>query len=341
MAKRTKRSGLLGQSLKNHAKDETTYGMDFVDLPGGIRGGIAKLSDAKIGIYQKGDNKGEQFVYLGGVVVQPKTAVNTVKIWKDGGVVILSSEEIEIEGQRTSLMLPLCDTTKVDGTVIESDEHIKDALNELRKLGGEECTEGLDTEEGLADLLKVLVASGIHFKFGTSSSAPTPTYPEPRVWENWHGATDYEPEEDDGMSDATGSDEPEPKNNDAGDDIPFEDEANEVLADKADGGDEEAAEVLAARARDAGIDPDEPANWAKVAEAIAEAAEEKPEPEDDPGNFEPVKGETYLYKPPRKRNPVKCEVTAVFAKKETCNLRNLDTKQSYKSVSWDNLVDVE
>ncbi len=61
MAKRTKKSGLSVKSFKDHARDETEYGMEFIDLPGGITGGIARLVDAKLGVYAKGNNAGENF----------------------------------------------------------------------------------------------------------------------------------------------------------------------------------------------------------------------------------------------------------------------------------------
>ena len=84
-AKRRKTSGgLLSESLKAHANDETSYGTEYIDLPGGITGGIAKLVDAKLGEFKKGPNQGKQFLYLGGLVVEPETAIQLNKVLQVG-----------------------------------------------------------------------------------------------------------------------------------------------------------------------------------------------------------------------------------------------------------------
>lgn len=41
-------------------------------LPGGIEGGIARVTEVKIGEYKEGDFKGEKFFYMSAVVVEPK-----------------------------------------------------------------------------------------------------------------------------------------------------------------------------------------------------------------------------------------------------------------------------
>lgn len=234
MAKR-KKSSLLGKHLKAHNKDETNYGMEFIDLPAGITGGIAKLVDAKVGVYKTGDNEGEQFLYLGGVVVEPKVVTATEKVFQDGKVVVLSVREVDIAGQRTSKMVPLCETSKQDGTVVTQDENVSTALNELRKLGGEGCTENVNTDEQLLEFLEDLKGQGVYFKFSTSARDPSAAYPTQRVWENWLGAKDledYEPEEDEDIDDDTEDpdddkpeeDDPEPDDDDEDDEEDPEDD---------------------------------------------------------------------------------------------------------------------
>lgn len=323
MAKRTKRSGLLGKNAdrlrrahEEHKGDDTSFGAGE-DLPAGINGGVAKLVDCKFDVYARGDNEGEYYFYAAGVVVQPTI-----------------HEGVNIEGLRTSIMEPMCDTPNRSRETVE--EHHSWVLNEIRKLGIATDEIGIDDLEATAKALK---ESGLHFRFRTWQGEATEQYPNPRVNHQWRGICEYEEEEDGGMAEATKGKEPEPEDTNTEDDVPFEDETNEALADKADGGDEEAQEELAKRAREVGVDPDKPANWRDVATAIAETSEDPADAGDK--DSEPVKGETYLYKPPKKRKEVKCEVTAVFAGKETCNLQNLDTKQGYKSVPWGKLVDVE
>ena len=334
MVRMKKSSGLLGKSLKKHAGDETSYEPDYSKLPGDITGGIAKLVEAKIGIYQKGDNKGEKFVFLSGTVVEPKTAVNTVLLWKNGEVVTVSNDEISIRGLFTSQTLPLCDVTRKDGDVVSLDENVDRALNELRKLGGEESTSDIGSEEDLQDILQSLKEAGIFFRFNTSLSAPTAQYPNARVWENWRGACEYvESEEDDSVDDNT-VDEPEEEES-------KEEDASKLdlsaLASNADAGDESCQLKLDELATAAGIDSDSYDDWQGVAAALSEEAEDDAEVDFSP----PKKGEVLSYKPPRARKLVECEVTAVFPGKGTCNLKSLDEGKSFKGISWDSLVEEE
>jgi hypothetical protein len=98
--------------------------------------------------------------------------------------------------------------------------------------------------------------------------------------------------------------------------------------------------VLNAKATEAGIDASQVATWGEVATMLLEgtdgseggdaSAAEAPEPQ---------KGELYFYKPPRARNAVECEVTAVFNGKQVVNLRNLNDGTLYRSVPYDQLRD--
>ena len=339
MARRTKKSGLLGRSLKKHAKDETTYGPDYSNLPGGITGGIAKLVEAKIGIYQKGANKGKQFIFLSGTVVEPKKAMNEVKAWKDDRVVTVSNTEMVVEGLFTNQTLPLCEVTRIsDGVVVELDDNVESALNEVRKIGGEDCTEGIDTEEDLIEVLKSLKEEEIYFKFSTSASEPSAKYPDnPRVWENWRGSTDYvEDEDDDSIVDDTEDDDAETTEDDSDD----SELSLTELGVKADAEDESSQLKLDELATEAGIDSNRYAKWSEVAEALESDDDdsEDDDAEDDDGMAAPKKGQVFKYKPPRARKAVDCEVMAVFSGKETCNLKNLDTGKTYKSVAWGDLT---
>lgn len=192
------------KALKTHAADPTDYGQDFESLPGGISGGVARLTTLTTGVYKTGDNKGKRFFRAAGVVISPKTHVEVIRTWEDlgqgkGRVKNAGTREVVCEGKQTSIMVPLCDLpAKSDGTVRDTDYQIGVMMNELRKLGGDECTahlaEAADPEAELEALFQSLVSADppIYFKFGTRSSDPTAQYPDPRVWESWYGSRGME-----------------------------------------------------------------------------------------------------------------------------------------------------
>ena len=333
MAGRTKKSGLLGSSLKKHANDETTYGLDFSNLPGGITGGVAKLVEAKIGVFKTGDNKGEKHVFLSGTVVEPKKAMNEVKAWKDDRVVTVSNTEMEVEGLFTKQTLPLCEVTRKNGDVVELDDNVESALNEVRKLGGEDCTEGIESPEDLIEVLNSLKGEDIYFKFSTTASDPSAEYPDkPRIWHNWRGSTDYVEDDDDSTVDDTEDDDDD-------DDDDSEEFSLLELGKRADDEDESCQLKLQELAEKAGIDADDYPKWSEVAEALeSDDDDEEDDPEDDDEPVTPKKGEVFKYKPPRARKATDSEVMAVFSGKETCNLKNLDTGKTYKGVAWGELT---
>lgn len=342
MARQRSKSGVydkLGKSLKTHRNDETEYGMQYIDLPGGISNGIAKLIEGKLGKYKSGSNQGEQFAYLAGVVIEPKRAANIVQVFKDGGVKTISAEEIEVEGQRTGLTLPLCETKR------SFDDNVSDMLNELRKVGGDDCVSGINTEEDLENLLKTLAESEIFFRFSTSASTPTEEYPEQRIWENWNGVKgleDYVPnDEGDEVVDATGDTEPdEPDEPDETDEADTSEDLMNV-AEAADADDDDAIATITAAAEEAGINHEEYATWVETAKAIGLGTPGENDDGDNDGDFEPIKGKVYLCKLPRTRKSTDVEVTALFPGKQTCNLKRLDDGKTFKSQPWDSLEELE
>src|SRR5262245_7350294 len=102
----TKGSGKLnlGAMIQAHAQDQTDYGQDFSALPPGISGGVAKFVEGKIGTYKTGDNQGEKFVYLAGVVVEPVEHTWVPKVFDATAnkVVNLPAMTRRVEGGRTS-----------------------------------------------------------------------------------------------------------------------------------------------------------------------------------------------------------------------------------------------
>ena len=346
MAKRTKKSSLKVNPYKAHAQDETEYGTEFIDLPGGITGGVAQLVEAKVSIYKEGTKyAGEKFVYFGGVVVEPKVAINTVKMWKDGKVQVISTDEVEIKGQRTGMTLPLCDTTKADGSVVSEDENVAKALNELRKIGGKECTMEIESEESLVQVLEALKEGGPFFKFSTTSSTPNEQYPIPRVWENWFGAKgleDYELEEEDDVDE---TDSGEEKTSDPEDDPKPDVEALAKTADEVDEkGDvteaaEDAQRELSELAKAVGVNADDIDSWIGVSDAIM-GVSEGDEPKEGGEEWAPQKEEAYMFKPPRARKALHIVITTVNEGAQTVTAKALESGKVYKAVAWSKLEDV-
>ena len=173
----------LDSAVRKHATDETDYG--FQRLPPGINGGIAQLTVCGFKKYEANSNMkradgqsaaGEFFFRAAGVVVEPQEVLH-------------EGRAVRVVGLQTSIMEPCCDTRKSDGTVVTQEEHIANILNELRKLGADtRAATGADMEV-LAELLQ---ETAPYFKFSTSAGTPTPQYPNPRTWENWHGVRGLE-----------------------------------------------------------------------------------------------------------------------------------------------------
>jgi len=349
----------LSKSLKKHAKDETDYGVDLSRLPAGITNGIAELVEAKLSVYAKGPNIGQKFLYLAGTVIEPISVVEQVKSWDaslaggKGGVRIAPPVEKRVRGLRTSVMIPLCDTKNAAGEVTDYDEHVKRALNELRKLGGEECTADVETEEDLIALLATLKEAAPRFKFGTSTSGdPTAQYPTQRVWENWYGTKDVEQggePEAEAVQDDTGplaeatEEEPQDAVESPGDDPT-------ALAEAADGGDADAGTRLNDLALEAGISQkkiDGAKDWGTVAGWLSAETSESEEDE-----WEPAVKEVYGYKPkgsngkPGKESDH--EVLSVNTEAKTVTLKHFDSgkvvlgaNKKPLAVSWDDLIGKE
>jgi hypothetical protein len=157
-----------------HKNDEVNYGQGG-DLPGGIDNGIAQLVECKFGVYKTGDNAGEYFFYAAGTVVKPK-----------------EHEGLPIEGLRTQIMEPMCETPGRSRETIE--DHVAWVVNEMKKLGVATEDVAYDDLESTAAALK---ESAPYFMFRTWQGEATEQYPNPRVNHTWRKALpDYTPEDD-------------------------------------------------------------------------------------------------------------------------------------------------
>jgi hypothetical protein len=330
-AKKTK-SGLLarlGDRLRKaheeHKADETEYS-NFGELPAGIEGGVAQLVDCKFDQYKSGDNEGETYFYAAGVVVQP--------IEHDG---------VRVQGLRTSIMEPMCDTPTRSRPTFE--DHLKWIYNELRKLGVETTT--LDVDD-LETTVAALREAQPYFRFRTWKSQPSVEYPDPRTNHSWAGVTEFTPTEGGAVEYKT-----KPSANGAATE-PFDEFGDlDSLATKADEDDAEAQSSLREMAEKAGITEeqvDEAENWVAVVELIRAGGKEDAEPEEaaeetaEEVSWEPVKEEVYHFRPidPKSKKPVKkpveVEIVSVDKKSKTVALKSLDDpKRTWKGVKWDAL----
>lgn len=324
------------QAVASHRDDDTNYGR--MGLPAGIENGIAQLVDCEFATYSKGDLEGEYYFRAAGIVKLP-----------------VEHEGVKIEGQRTSLMEPMCDTPKRSRKTVE--EHVAWVLNEFRKF---DIDTRKSTIDDLEDYAAALVEEKPHFKFRTWKGEPSNQYPDPRVNEPWGGVCEYdESDEEDDVEDETEDDEEydvsdgttdddKPEDDTEYDEDNEEDELSE-LAEAADAGKKQAEKKLTMLAQKAGIEDDDIENaesWADVVKAIEAASESGDEEEEDEAEEEeddtpPEKGNVFMYKPPKKKKAIEVEVVTVSTKKETCTLKNLDTDARYQGVPWDKLSEIK
>lgn len=387
------------------SKQKETKYSGGVDLPSGIKSGIAQLIDAHFGEYESGDNKGEPFLYMAGTVIEPKEHAG-----------------VYIEGARTDKTIPLTETKGEFGKSFE--DNLDRCLNELRKLGVP--TAEIELED-LEATVEELMAAKPYFRFRTWSNSDDEDARVMQDWRGIRGLEEYEPEEGDDTEDDSeetddeegteeedsgdeesedvdyaalaeaadnddeeaqmtltevcaelgidlegeyaeyswgdmvpvieealggeGEDdeaEDEPEEEEEGEDEEAGEEEEEVdyagLGAAADDGDEDAQAELTSLGEEVGVSVDDYAeeSWTTYAEAIAEAAgggkkaEEEEEEEEEAS--EPKVGDVCLYKPPKARKFVECEVLKVMPRAQTVTLKNLaDGKSKYTSVAWDKL----
>ena len=351
MAKAVKKKGLLREkygaqidkAVAAHGNDETEFGANMAELPEGIENGVARLTKCYFAQYKSGDNEGEVYFRAEGTVLMPANA-------PDGTPIL---------GLSTSIMEPIHETPSRKRETVE--DHIAWVLNEMRKLGFE-TDDNTDPEEAA----EFLQEAGPTFRFRTWKGEATDQYPNPRTNHQWQGAVEIEDAEDVAATAVTekastpsrkapvppvtteeSEVEPEEESEavEAAEEEPSSEETEFAsmslaeVAQLADGGDDEAGVWLEGQANEKGVDSESVETWAEVAELLDSSEDvSKASSDDEPvADWEPQKGETYFYKPPRARKAVEVEVTAVFPGKQTVNLKG-DSK-TFRGVSWESLMD--
>jgi len=352
----------LDGAVQKHADEATTYGI--INLPGGIENGIARLSKCYFKQFEQSSNMktasgasaaGEYYFRAEGVIVSPESVGEGASI-------------VPVKGLVTSIMIPVCDTKTSTGKVTTQEENIGHILNRMRQLGGEDYTKGAGVED-LETLAAGLEEAAPYFRFSTRSGKPSPQYPTPRVFEEWHGAKgmeDYQEDRVSAFNEAVEepakavSTKPAPSVNGkkpaaAPEPVEEVEEAAEesledllALAESDADSNTIAQERLIELAIEAGYDDDtaRAANtWAEVYEMInnpkTEGEEEAVEEEAEEEAAVPEKGQTCKYTPPGKDPKTKkdykereCKILMVNPSKETVNLTDLVTKATYKDVAW-------
>lgn len=329
------------KAAAKHKNDKTTLGSGG-DLPDGIEGGVAQLTQIKIEAYKSGDMKGKLFFSARAIVKVPE----------------------EYKGLATQIgPEPLCATpnrkkaTKAD--------HVAWVQNELRKLG---CDPTLLDVKNWGTLFETLLEEKPHIRFRTWKGEATATFKNPRVQHDWRGLDPnfVSADGDDGVDetldesaedDSSESTEEVDESSEEGSEESGGDANLEALGEQADAGDEEAIDKLTELAGEAGIDPDTIGTWAELATMLSEAGGEEEVTDDDgsgddgsgepeeggeedaeatePDATKPEKGDVFKYTPKNKKKAVECEVVLVNPVKKWVTLKSVEGDDTlYKGVPF-------
>lgn len=173
------------QAVVAHANDETVYGR--IELPPGIEHGIAQITVCTIDQVQQGkENAGKLYWRAEASVIEPE-------------YVDYNGQKIKCRYLFTSDFQMLEDTKDRNGQVVERAANIKECMNKMRKIGGEDCTAGCTTVEDLADVCDAIQEAKPYIKFSTRLGKKTPAFPNPKTFHSWigcQGLEDYTPPED-------------------------------------------------------------------------------------------------------------------------------------------------
>ena len=270
-----------------HRNDEVKISQGG-DLPAGIEGGVAKISECKIGVYKEGTKYAGESYFMAMAIVEVPDA-------HKGGITKIGPE-------------PLCETTTAAGEVRSFESHWTKVLNWLRLCGATDAVAAMeDPDTELPLICEAVKQSGIYIKFRTWAGSVSPQYPTPSVNHDWRGiAEGYVSEvEDDVTEEAPPAKAAPVKKTVPAKTAPpaaapvkkaavkappakvaFENVPREELAERADQGGEEEQYWLKKKALSYGIsedDIDNADNWAAVAQLIEDfltpAAEEEAGPD--------------------------------------------------------------
>lgn len=218
-------AGKILKGVKEHKHDATVMDTGG-DLPPGIDGGVAQLTDCYIGYYEKEGyvHKGQPYFMAAGIVQTPET-----------------HNGVKVAGRRTQIgPEPICDTPEKTGPKARKtqQEHVWWMLNELKKFDPGAVAELPDecTVEDIDALCKSFADAKPFFSFRTWASKPTKQYPDPRTNHVWNGIVSFDQDDADAVEDEGGTVEDE-----VDDDTPEPEEPEDVV-DETEGEPEEETE---------------------------------------------------------------------------------------------------
>jgi hypothetical protein len=344
----------LTSALKGHGADEIDWG--FMRLPPGINMGVARLIQSGFDKVKPGKQNAGEFYWLArGVVEEPEYVEH-------------KGQRIKVRGMQTGIIRMLCQTTDSNGKVTSLDENALDAVNEMRKLGGEFSENPTGAEMvAVAAALEATAKPGgtpIYFNFSTSESSGTKLNPrtgkpfDPRTFENWHGIQKMDPSYQPpgpgaAFKDSTSVNGQPAVSGPAEEALPAEPDVDvDALVAAAKQKDATAQEQLQALAREREVDEDwllaDETSWEEVGEFIKNpdgaAAEERAAEEE---KKEPAIGEIWYWQERDAKGNVKKgpkgPVKAVeidikkIANKKADGINNL-TKKPVKGIPVDQLM---
>jgi hypothetical protein len=298
----------LGSEFELHKNDETTYGGGS-DLPAGINGGIAQLTEMKIDEYKEGDNKGKLYLQIAGVVKSPEEHAG-----------------VKIAGLHTRKMLKLFANNRDS-----KEQAVSKALNEVRKMGG--ITSEIKARD-LPKLMEALKNEAPHFRFRTYSFTPPGAADdaEPMIIHEHKGKMDnYESNGSSGVVDNTGTP------SDAGASQVSDEDWDAVLA-AANSDDGEAQTKLQDTCKAMGMTAEEVdaiGSWEECVEIIRKGGAGGGSSEQSggtEGTWKPEVNDEITVKLKGMKSAQKLKVKQVF--KTTLHLYNETTKKDYKGIDW-------
>lgn len=339
-------AALVTSHQKHKSEEPPTPNMD---LPGGIKGGVAQVRKVWFGEFKDGKHKGQPFFMAQASVVSPKIY--------DG---------VPVAGLFTRIgPEPLCATPEKTGERSRKtfDDHYQWVLGQLKLLAGKAAVEAIggtpeQIDAGLQNLMALIGKQKPFIAFETREGARQTTGPyagkPPMVFHEWGGVVTFTQNGDatqlPGVNDTTAAAEaaPEPDANPEGIGEATDDSgdasANEYegLAEACEAADDAAIARLWAAWDGAGHSEDEAAklSFAEMVDRLRTPAEEPaaeepaPEPEPEPEPWKPVAKGTCLWVDPKgkpdprskKIKPVSCQITAIDAK-GFATLKNLVTNK--------------
>ncbi len=341
---------IKGSEVADKLKEPPKTGI--IRLPGGIENGILKLKECYFGRNENGD-----FFRCSGTVIAPES------VGANGSLV-------PVRGLQSSQVVSFKPETwdKADDRGVSPKDEV---INYMRSLVGDgpfkaEKINLLNIAEMIQQRANDTTKKPIYVRFSTSQSKPSEKYPNPRVFENWHGTHGLENYSPVGMGNPAPGLKEQPKSEvkaESKKETPKKEEPKEPekqveysddqdlssLATRAANGDSEAEKTIREMFDKLGYseaDWDGCNSFDEITDMIRSGTKEGPPPRQDgqvKGEFVPEPGNTVCkYAPPDKRSnvgkrlkQVDVSVEKIDKRSKTMTLKALDSDKVFEGVKWD------